>query len=362
MPLAGGDEHPVARRAELDRLEVIVAGVRVALTELPLPVVAPAPDAGVDEQRARESKAVRTSTARAGSVTRARLRARRADRRCRAGRWRCRPSTTRRRRSPARRCGAARRGRDPRTARDRHRRLVPCRRRSPRRPSCPVAVVAPATKRARHDGAGVSEARGEADVASPAAPRDRRRRPAASTWPLRVQPAAASTGRRRRARRSRAAAHGASSPSVAPSTTPRALRDDLDPRRSPPRRAARRRRRRRRWRARIARAPACRPAAGARPTSRFPYGGARGARRWLGAKLAASSPRRRRPRPATRARPPATRTSSATPPPAPSALTRPWGAVTDGPNRSAPAISSSSRGDSRTRPTPSAPTSVVPPT
>ena len=59
--------------------------------------------------------------------------------------------------------------------------------------------------------------------------------------------------------------------------------------------------------------------------------------------------------------PPAIRTSSARLPPAASALTWPCAAATDGPKRSAPAISSAIRGDSCRRPTPSAPYSVVPP-
>src|SRR5205085_9204058 len=45
---------PVVIGAELDGRQLVVAGVLIAQTELPLHVEAPAPDAGVLQQRARE--------------------------------------------------------------------------------------------------------------------------------------------------------------------------------------------------------------------------------------------------------------------------------------------------------------------
>src|SRR5262249_17879937 len=54
VSLAGGDERPVVRAAELDRRQLIVARVLIAEPELALEVVSPAPDAGVRQQRAGE--------------------------------------------------------------------------------------------------------------------------------------------------------------------------------------------------------------------------------------------------------------------------------------------------------------------
>ena len=222
VSLACRDERPVALGAQLDRLQVIVAGVGVAEAQLSLAVVAPAPDAGVGEQRARELERRAHVDRLRGQRDLARIGARRAIAGCRAGRWRCRPSTRRRRRWPARTCGGCpprarsmdRPRRSPAPARCRHPRSARRADRRRCRPSSGARRPRPRRRaRSRRPAGRPSAARRPAwrrrwDAAPRRCACSRRRRNA-------IAIAVTATGARR-------AAHGASSPSVAPSTAPRA--------------------------------------------------------------------------------------------------------------------------------------------